>query len=125
MKKRVMPKAGFYVMSPTVGTDVNGNPWRLGGSIYYTTGVRGGGGHKYIRFDLSDNRFVPKNVSNWPTLLWSCVPGKKDLPNLLYARTLQKAVDLYNSGMTLEYLDYGTYKMAKHGPNQDPIKVAK
>lgn len=124
MGKRKMPKAGFYVRPPTIGIDINGKPWRSGGSICYTTGVRGGGGHKYIRFDLSDNRFVPNDVSKWATLLWSCVPGKKDLPNLLYTRTMQKAVDIYNSGMTLRYLDYGKYQLEKLGSNPDPIKIA-
>lgn len=118
-----MPKAGFYVSPPTVGTNIHGKEFRNEGSITYTTGVRGGGGHKYIRFDLDTDRTVPQDVKKWPTLLWSCVPGKKDMPNLIYAKTLEEAVFVYNSGIILRYLDYGKYNIEKLAGNPDPIKV--
>ena len=118
-----MPKKGFYVRPPTIGVDIYGQNWRSGGGITYTTGVRGGGGHKCVRFDLGNKREVLKDISKWTTLLWSCVPGKKDLPNLIYARTLEQAVSIYNSGIVLEYVGYGKYNIQKLGPNPEPIKI--
>lgn len=120
---RKMPKAGFYIRPPVIGTDTYGNKFKNGGDITYTTGVRGGGGHKYIRFDLDDNRSVPKDINSWPSLLWSCVPGKKEMPDLIYADTLDKAVKIYNSGIVLRYICYGKYKMERLSANDDPIKV--
>ncbi len=123
MGKRQMPKAGFYVRPPCIGTDIHGTPWRNEGGITYTTGIRGGGGHKYVRFDLGGPNIVSGDVNDWPSLLWSCVPGKKELPNLIYAKTLEEAVFIYNSGLTLRYLDYGKYAMENLEPNPKPIKI--
>ena len=60
--KRKMPPKGFYVYDNILeGDEVN---------VIYTTGVPGGGGHKYYR---------PKYGSGWSTLLWTCVPGKEEI----------------------------------------------
>jgi hypothetical protein len=120
---RKMPKAGFYIRPPVIGIDIHKNQFIIGGSIVYTTGIRGGGGHKYIRFDLDGDRSVPNNINMWPSLLWSCVPGKKERSNLIYADTLDKAVKIYNSGIILRYINYGEYKMEKLSTNNDPIKI--
>ena len=122
-KFRQMPKAGFYVRPPSVLINVHGKKIESGGEITYTTGNRGGGGHRYIRFDLDSDRNVPSDLDKWATLQWSCVPGKKELPELFYAETLIEAVKIYNSGITKVYSVYPKYKMEKRASNTDPIKI--
>ena len=75
---------------------------------------------------LIQSNQLSKNVDRWCTLQWNCVPGKKDLPNYLYARSLAKAIDLYNSFIA-EYIDMGKYNMKRVAEENhpDPIKIGK
>ena len=103
---RQMPKAGFYVRPKTIVTTINGTqlpPSDCG--IVYTTGIRGGGGHKYCR-QMSDDEPKISSVpfNKWSTLLWTCVPGKKELKeDYYYASTLKGALGLLK---TLPYARY-------------------
>jgi hypothetical protein len=71
-KPRTMPRKGFYVLRSDAYPVLYERGWR---EVIYTTGQRGGGGHKYCRQGTSQ---VPI-PSQWATLLWSCVPGVADL----------------------------------------------
>ena len=105
-KPRTMPKAGFYVRPMTVVTTIHGKVLPPNDcEIIYTTGIRGGGGHKYCRQMSSldpDISTVPFN--QWATLLWTCVPGANEMAkDYHYAATLQDALHL------LKTLQYNTY----------------
>jgi len=61
---RQMPKEGYYVYKA--------DPAIFGAnyiSVYYTTGIRGGGGHKSC---CSGGTLG--GSGNWNTLLWTCIP---------------------------------------------------
>ena len=99
---RQMPKAGFYVLLPGVGTSIHGKQFTIEGQIVYTTGVRGGGGHKYWR-DYGSNltKNIPMNVNQWASLLWTCVPGKAEIASdYIYEAAAHKAIALLRSGKT-------------------------
>jgi len=66
---RQMPKQGFYVLKQP-------NIWH---EVIYTTGIRGKGNHRYWRSDHARGAPPPPDVSDWNTLLWTCVPGQKRL----------------------------------------------
>lgn len=100
-KLRQMPKAGFYVMPPTDVTvlDNPNNIIETEGEIIYTTGIRGGGGHKFLRLSyVNDGELncIPNDLKTWPTLQWSCVPGKDEIKKYTYTRTIEDALHLYN-----------------------------
>ena len=80
--KRKMPPLGYYVGQ---------------GQIIFTTGMRGGGGHKYWRFGGRDENATIENKETWATLLWSCVPNMTELQNN-YVRvdTVEEAIDIFN-----------------------------
>lgn len=91
---RQMPKAGFYVRQKTIVTTIYGAvlpPTDCG--ILYTTGVRGGGGHKYYRqLSNSDPCILECLFEEFSTLTWTSVPGKKELEEEYhYASTLEEA----------------------------------
>jgi len=87
---RQMPSAGFYVLNH------NAYPMLNMHEVIYTTGVRGKGGHKYWRSDHNKGLPPPNNVAAWATLLWSCVPGIKELQtNYSYHTTIQSALAAY------------------------------
>jgi len=75
---RQMPKAGFYVLKPTAYQSLYERGYK---EAIYTTGVRGKGGHKCCRSQLGNftQLFIPNSHAIWYTLLWSCVPGIKEL----------------------------------------------
>lgn len=99
---RQMPKAGFYILLPGVGTSIHGNQYTIEGQIVYTTGVRGGGGHKYWRDYMGNaKKVIPLNVNQWATLMWTCVPGKDELASdYFYEAAAHKAIALLRSGKT-------------------------
>lgn len=72
-KTRQMPKKGYYrYKEPAEDGDVN---------IIYTTGIPGKGGHMYYRIMMGKEW-------GWCTLLWTCVPGIKDMnENYEYSET--------------------------------------
>ena len=74
-KGRVMPPKGFYVMKEDAYLPLQTK------EAIYTTGKRGGGGHKYCRAPWS-NSLQDHDLDaeiEWVTLLWSCVPSLKEL----------------------------------------------
>jgi hypothetical protein len=75
---RTMPTAGYYVYQNILsGPDAD---------VTYTTGIAGRGGHKYYRV-------MGGSTYGWCTLLWSCVPGLKDLAaNYTYYPTLPPGI---------------------------------
>src|SRR3990167_10663684 len=104
---RQMPKAGFYVRPKIIVITIHGEVLPpFDEEILYTTGIRGGGGHKYCR-DMrrpndppcgcpNDHDPLTSPMEQWATLLWSCVPGKKELEeDYTYAETLEEARELY------------------------------
>jgi len=82
---RIMPKQGYYVyMNQLTGTFVD---------VFYTTGVRGGGGHKWYRFDNGQcGTRDPKTGSDWAVLLWTCVPGKERMKDYTYYSNLPPGI---------------------------------
>jgi hypothetical protein len=77
---REMPQAGYYVLVK----------YPPDYEVIYTTGIAGKGGHKYWRPDWA----TLEDPSTWCTLLWSCVPGKKNIADYIYASTLNEAIDI-------------------------------
>jgi hypothetical protein len=71
---RKMPKKGFYVIKKDDMLVSRGYKEAI-----YTSGVRGGGKHKYCR-TLGNCIGNPTNMPmEWVTLLWSCVPAQSEL----------------------------------------------
>lgn len=70
---RIMPPKGFYVLRDEI---LNAKGYK---EIVYTTGERGGGGHKYCRCFGSVCLGDPDSVLEWATLLWSCVPTIEEI----------------------------------------------
>lgn len=103
---RVMPKAGFYVRQKTVITTIFGEVLPASDcDIVYTTGFRGGGGHKYCRQMTNDHPSILNiPLEQFHTLQWTSVPGKKELEEVYhYAETLEEARELLK---TLPYRKY-------------------
>ena len=100
MGGRKMPKAGYYVGLPIVDKNIYGNEYRIEGQIIYTTGVRGGGGHKYWNNQKAGDH-VPPDHNKWASLLWTCVPGQKELDNnYIYIESIEQAIEILNGGRT-------------------------
>jgi len=76
---RKMPKAGYYVLVK----------YPPNYEVIYTTGIVGKGGHKYWRPGCTPKL---EDQSTWYTLLWSCVPGKENITDYIYAATLDEAI---------------------------------
>jgi hypothetical protein len=70
---RQMPKKGFYVVKEDDPLLSHGYK-----EVFYTTGVRGQGGHKHCRC-LGRFACMTDDQMEWTTLLWTCVPAQKEL----------------------------------------------
>lgn len=73
MMPRQMPTKGFYVIKENDILCSKGYKEAI-----YTSGVRGGGQHKFCRC-LGDCVMGGGHELQWNTLLWSCVPSLKEL----------------------------------------------
>tara|TARA_R110000765_G_scaffold338826_1_gene429017 strand:- start:1210 stop:1515 length:306 start_codon:yes stop_codon:yes gene_type:complete len=76
-KPRTMPPKGFYVMKMGGHYDEMTKKGYM--EAYYTTGVRGGGGHKYCRCMGDSMSGYSDFTLTWGGLTWTCVPGIKPL----------------------------------------------
>ena len=72
---RVMPPKGYYVMKEDAYLPLHPR------EAIFTTGERGGGGHKYVssQWDNASQDYDKKPLTDWVTLLWFCVPSRREL----------------------------------------------
>ena len=117
MAKRQMPKKGFYLFT---------DPTCEYKELIYTTGIRGGGGHRSCGSDFNQyKQDWDHDRMHWKVLCWTCVPGKKELEErYTYYETFEEIPD--KSFPTPEWTDDDNIKPQPYiPPKPDPEGLKK